>query len=61
MLSYTIGDARGRSPLPFKEGAQDAKHPSKGTIGFPSEIKNASRDAFFIYPIVIISNQLSYL
>jgi len=30
-------DARGRNPLPLTEGAQDVKHPPKGTIGFPSE------------------------
>jgi len=36
-----MGDARGRIPMPLKEGAKDAKHPSKGTIGFPSEKKMA--------------------
>jgi len=36
-----MGDARGRIPLPFKEGAQDAELTPSGTIGLPSE-KNAS-------------------
>jgi len=43
-----MGDARGRSPLPFKEGAQDAEHPSKGTIGFPSEKKRVVRRIFYL-------------
>jgi len=30
------GGAGGKSPCRFKEGAQDAKRPPKGTIGFPS-------------------------
>lgn len=33
------GIAKGNPLCRFKEGAQDAKHPSKGTIGFHSEKK----------------------
>ncbi|WP_372997818.1 hypothetical protein, partial [Lutispora sp.] len=40
------GGCKGELPLPSKEGAQDAKHPSKGTIGFPSEKK--LRSNFFV-------------
>jgi len=37
-----------RIPMPLKEGAKDAKHPSKGTIGFPSE-KNWRETTFLFY------------
>jgi len=44
-----LGIAKGTPLCRFKEGAQDAKHPSKGTIGFPSKRKLMS-EANFLDP-----------
>ena len=36
-----LGFATGGPLCRFKEGAQDAEHPSKGTIGLTSEQENS--------------------